>query len=139
MNFVIGIAKIVAIIVTVFIVCELYDRFRKRINRPKIGVELLINLLHRGDYVSIDGKIHRFSHIANSNETINHLAFPCEENKTMGGELAFENDRGLGYIFFYPSAMIKCDFIFGKYGLKWARNNNIANNAKEYINKFRHV
>lgn len=53
----------------------------------------------------------------------------------MGGELAFENNQGLGYIFLYPSAMIKCDFIFGKYGLKWARNSITAKNAQEKIDK----
>lgn len=138
MNFVLSILKIVAIIIAVLVASELYVRFRKRLNRPKIGAEILIKLLHRGDYVSIDGKIHRFSHIANSNETLNHLSLPSEGNKTMGGELAFENERGLGYVFLYPSAMIKCDFIFGKYGLKWARNRSIANRAKEIKNKFRY-
>lgn len=138
MSFILGIVKIVAIIVAAFIVSELYVQVRKRFNRPKIGVELLIKLLRRNDYVSIDGKIHRFSHIANSNETLNPLSFPNEENKALGGELAFENERGLGYIFLHPSAMTKCEFIFGKYGLKWAQNNSIANNAKEILDKYCH-
>lgn len=136
MSFIIGIVKIATIIVLVFIVSKLYIFFRKRFNKPKIGVELLINLLQRDDYASIDGKIYQFSHIAKPNETLNYLSFPSEGNKTIGGELAFMNELGLNYIFFHPSAMIKCDFIFGKYGLKWARNNSIANNAKEKINRY---
>lgn len=138
MSFVLGIVKVFAIILAAFIISEMYIRFRKRFNRPKIGVEILINLLHRDDYVSIDGKICQFSHIANSNDTLNPLSLPSEKNTTIGGELAFVNKQGLGYIFLYPSAMAKCDFIYGKYGLKWARNNYIANNAKEIINKYCH-
>lgn len=48
-----------------------------------------------------------------------------------GGELVFE--YGLGYQYFNPSAMSNCDFIYGKYGLKWARNHDAAKQAKERI------
>ena len=134
---IIGIVIVIASIVIIFFVSELYVKLRKRINRPKIGDELLINLLSKDDYVSIQGKILRFSHIARENEILNLLAFPSESNKTIGGELAFANDHGLGYVFFYPSAMTNCDFIFGKYGLKWARNRTIASSAIESIKKYR--
>ena len=79
MNIFLAIVKIAAILGVLFIASELYARLRKRMNRPKIGVELLTSLLYRGDYVSIEGNILKFSHIAQSNETIDHLSFPSEK------------------------------------------------------------
>lgn len=136
MKVVVGISIFLAGFVFLFFVSELYVILRKRINKPKIGDELLINLLNKGDYVSIQGKVHRFSHIARENEKLNLLAFPSESNNTIGGELAFANDHRLGFVFFYPSVMANCDFIYGKYGLKWARNKAIANIANEQIKKY---
>lgn len=138
MNVFLAIVKVIAILGGLIIVSELYVKFRKRFNKPKIGVELLTNLLCRDDYVSINGKIHRFSHFAKGNETLIVLFPPTEENKAAGGELAFANQQGLGYVFYNPSMMINCDFIFGKYGLKWARNTAIANIAKDKIDKYGH-
>lgn len=112
------------------LISEIYVAMRKRLNTSMIGVEVLLKLLNRDDYVCIDGKVNQFSHFSNSDEPLNILAFPTDGNKTIGGELAFVNNRGLGYVYFHPSAMINCDFIFGKYGLKWARNKAIANIAK---------
>lgn len=137
MKSLVGIAIVIASLMIIFFISELYVKLRKRINKPKIGDELLINLLNKDDYVSIQGKVHRFSHIARENERLNLLAFPSESNSTIGGELAFANDQGLGYVFFYPSAMSNCDFIYGKYGLKWARNRAIASSAIECIRKYR--
>ena len=136
MKLLVGIAIMIASLAIIFFISELYINLREKINRPKIVDELLINLLKKDDYVSIQGKVYRFSHIARENEALNLLAFPSESNKTIGGELAFANDHGLGYVFFYPSAMANCEFIFGKYGLKWARNQAIASTAIESIKKY---
>jgi hypothetical protein len=134
---ILAIAGFIAILVGLAIVSELYILVRNRLNRPKIGAEFLIKLLHRDDYVSIKGKVFRFSHIARKNESLNILAPPMYGNLTFGGELAFCDD-GIGYVYYNPSVMMDgCDFIFGKYGLKWARNRTIANSAKDRINEFR--
>lgn len=123
----------VASIIGIGILWELYMRFRKRINKPQIGVEILINLLNKDDYVCIDGKVLRFSHIARKREVLNIAAPPSELNSTIGGELAFLDDRYLGYRYYHTSAMKECEFIYGKYGLKWASSSAIATNAKERI------
>jgi hypothetical protein len=95
-----------------------------------------VSILRRDDYVSINGQLLRFSHIASGNESLNVMAPPSYRNQTNGGELAFCDDRTLGYVYYHQSAMAKCDFIFGKYGLKWARNNDLATAAKERIKNF---
>jgi hypothetical protein len=64
------------------------------------------------------------------------LSPPNCYNKTIGGELAFCDDRVLGYVYYNPSAMVNCEFIMGKYGLKWANNNTTAKTAKEKINNY---
>lgn len=137
MKFIIVIGTIAALIFLNFIISESYVWVRKRLNKPKFGAELLTRLLRKGDYVSIDGSIYQFSHIADFGETLDALSFPDYTNQTLGGELAFEKKYGFGYIFLRPSALAKCDFIFGKYGLKWARNKLIAKNAEELIDKYR--
>ncbi|MDE6236018.1 MAG: hypothetical protein K2M56_09740 [Muribaculaceae bacterium] len=119
-------------------VSELYITIRKRLNTPKIGAQVLLEFLERDAYVCINGKVLEFSHFANENESLNIIAFPSESNKTIGGELAFRNNHGLGYIYIHPSAMANCDFIYGKYGLKWARNTAIADIAKDKIKKYRY-
>lgn len=125
-----------ASIIGLSILCELYKVFRKRINKPQIGADILINLLKKDDYVSINGEILKFSHIARSGETLNFLAPPSEHNETIGGELAFIDNRFLGYRYYHFSAMKECEFIYGKYGLKWASSVTIAKKAKERIEHY---
>jgi len=91
----------------------------------------LQKLLKDGDYVSIDGKVLRFSHIAGNGETVDPIRPPSNYNQTIGGELAFYDL--LGYKIYPSTALIKCDFIYGKYGLKWAASSHIANTANEKI------
>ena len=138
MKVVIAYAIIFAGLVILFLISEFYMMIRKRLNTPIIGVEILLDLLNKDDYVCISGKVMQFSHFANNKESLNILAPPSDDNKTLGGELAFKNNSVLGYVYYYPSAMTDCDFIFGKYGLKWARNKAIANTTTEQINKFRY-
>lgn len=109
-----------------------YAWLRRKINKPRIGfVCFLQKLLKDGDYVSINGKVLRFSHIARNGETIDPIRLPSNYNQTLGGELAFYDL--LGYKIYESSALIKCDFIYGKYGLKWAASSHIANTADEKI------
>lgn len=136
MKLLVGITIVIASIVIIFFVSELYVKLRKRINKPKIGYELLISLLNKDDYVSIQGSVYRFSHIVRENEVLNQITPPLDGNLTIGGELAFNNNYRPGYLYFYPSAMAECDFIYGKYGLKWARNRAIASSANESIEKY---
>lgn len=115
-----------------------YTLARKRLNKPIIGKNhWLINLLKRDDYVSVDGKVYQFSHIARENEIIDLLSPPCESNKLIGGELAFYKPNGLGYIYFNRSVAQKIKFIYGKYGVKWAETIDDANIAQDEINRFR--
>lgn len=137
MKFILVIGTIAALIFLNFIISESYVWVRKRLNKPKFGAELLTRLLRKGDYVSINGRVYQFSHIADFGETLDWLLIPDYRNQTLGGELAFENKYGLSYLFLHPSALAKCDFIFGKYGLKWARNKSIAKNAEELIYRYR--
>lgn len=136
MNILVGIVIFIAGFSLLYFVSELHIALRKRMNTPLIGIDVLLKLLKKYDYVCIDGKVSQFSHIAHANEPLNILTIPSESNKTIGGELAFMNNYGLGYVYCFPSIMVKCDFIFGKYGLKWARNRVIANSAKEKIQKY---
>ena len=90
--------------------------------------------MKRDDYVSINGKVMRFSHIACENETIDPLRPPFyDENKTIGGELAFKKTLGIGYVFYPDSSLRNCEFIYGKYGLKWAVSEHWASIAKQKI------
>lgn len=138
MSSVVGIVIFLVGLFGLFIISELYAVARKKLNTPKIGIEILLNLLERNDYVCIDGKVNQFSHFAKEDESLNILSPPCESNKTIGGEIAFVNNHGLGYMYYNPSILVNCDFIFGKYGLKWARNIAIANTANEKIKKYRY-
>lgn len=127
---------LIGFVATLFgLVCisVLYEYIRTRLNKPKIGHEPLIKLLRKDDYVSINGRILTFSHIAKGRESLNLLAPPSHRNQTDGGELAFLDNYTLGYVYYHPAAMSNCDFIYGKYGLKWARNNEIATTAKNKI------
>lgn len=79
----------------------------------------------------------QFSHIANPEEPLSILSFPSEGNKTIGGEIAFENNNGIGYIYINSYCILaNCDFIYGKYGLKWARNRDIAKIAEEKMRRY---
>lgn len=124
---------IVAFIVAT-ILYEPYKWLRRKTNKPRIGYDSLFGrLLSRGDYVSIDGKVLCFDHIASPGQAINALALPLEENKTVGGEIAFRNPNAIGYLYYKPSALKHCDFIYGKYGVKWAASKHWATVAEEKV------
>ena len=114
-----------------------YKNHRRKNNKPYIGeVDFpLTKLLKRDDYVSIGGRVLRFSHISEGGESIDILRPPLNDNLTIGGELAFDNPRGLGYIMYYPSALKKCEFIYGEYGVKWAASEELAASAEEMVDK----
>ena len=114
-----------------------YKWWRRKRNKPLIGdVDFpLTKLLKKDDYVSIGGRVLRFTHFAQRNEPVDVLRPPLNENQTIGGELAFDNPNGLGYIYYRPGALKKCDFIYGKYGTKWAATKELADSAKQRINE----
>lgn len=99
------------------ILANAYHWLRLKMNKPRIGYKNInIKLLKSDDYVSIDGKIMRFSHF------------------TKLGEMAFDNPLELGSYFIYqPLSLNKCLFIYGKYGTKWAVSKHWASVAKEKI------
>lgn len=135
-----GILSVLGVIACFFLfalLSEAYTYFRKKCNRPIIGTNIfLLKKLKNGDYVSINSRVFRFNHIASYGEVINILHPPIEQNKLIGGELAFENKSTLGYIYYDSSALSNCDFIYGKYGVKWARTNQIAEKAEEAVGKY---
>lgn len=131
-RFVSSVLFVIGIILALGAITAAYEWVRKKINKPKIGFPaFLLDKIKRGDYVCIEGKVLRFNHIARENESIDILHPPLHSNQTLGGELAFDN--GLGYLYYRPSALNKCEFIYGKYGLKWAISNDWAKAAKSKI------
>lgn len=123
-----------AIMFTLMLISNFYEHCRKKLNRPHIGhFALFKRFLKKGDYVCIQEEILEFNHIASPHEKLDILRPPLNDNFTIGGELAFSNPNGLGYIYYYPSAMKECRFIYGKYGLKWAANRDCASRAKQMI------
>lgn len=116
------------------ILCEAYKWVRRKTNKPRIGYDSLFGgLLRCDDYVCIDGKVLCFDHIASPGQAINVLALPLEENKTVGGEIAFRNPNAIGYLYYKPSALKNCEFIYGKYGVKWAVSKHWATVAEEKV------
>lgn len=111
-----------------------YEWSKRRLCKPVIGLYgVLMNYIKREDYVCIKSRVLRFSHIARGGESISLEKPPIEGNKTLGGELAFFNPRGLDYVYFCPTALDDCQFIYGKYGLKWAANSELADKAQRMI------
>ena len=116
-----------------------YEWIRRKLNKPRIGgIELfLCKILSRDDYVCIEGRVYCFSHIAQAGKSIDILSPPLNDNMTIGGELAFYNPRSLGYIMMYDYALRKCEFIYGKCGLKWAASRKVADSAVEKVNEYK--
>jgi hypothetical protein len=73
--------------------------------------------------------------VASEGEIVNDIRPPLDDNKTIGGELAFDNPHGIGYLFYATSSLMNCEFIYGKYGLKWATSNYWAKVAEEKVNE----
>ena len=136
LRFIIAILIFVAIFAIMALISVFYDWLRRKFNKPRIGnIEpySLCKKMKRGDYVSINGQILCFSHITTMDETINPIKPPSSDNKTFSGDLAFDDPYSLGYII-YPTLSLKgCDFIYGKYGVKWAASNHWAEIAKEKV------
>lgn len=129
---------LIAIWIVLIILEMVYKWLRRKMNKPRIGFYFfLYNMLERGDYVSINGMVMRFSHIARSGESLNSL-LPASDyrNRTDGGELAFNVSYTLDYQYCNPQALVKCDFIYGKYGLKWAASKELARIAEERIKDY---
>lgn len=80
--------------------------------------------------MSINGKIYRFSHFTQGGKALGSHIYPYI------GDLVFYSSHKLGYYVVHKDALIKCDFIYGKYGLKWAPNVKSASIAKEQIESF---
>lgn len=138
MRIIYAILFLIAVIAALASLFFVYDWLRRKMNKTRIGgIEyFLCKLLERDDYVSINGKVMRFSHIARNGETLDIFSMPSYENRTLGGELAFSNPRGLGYIFYPETSLRHCEFIYGEYGLKWALSNKWAETAKDKIEDY---
>lgn len=133
-TYIIFIAGVMCLGFVCWICQEIYIGIRKKLNKPTIGiVGILINRLESGDYVCINGRVLRFSHVAHCGEHLSTIKPPFDDNLTNGGELSFDNPNGLDNIYYTPACLKNCQFIFGKYGLKWALNLEFANKAKEII------
>lgn len=136
-TFLFCIVMILALVLAFFLLTLLgvfYEWMRRKINKPQIGFENFnAKIIKRGDYVSINGKVMCFSHITECGEIIDPIRPPMEDNKLLGGELAFQKNLGLGYEFYSISSLRQCDFIYGKYGVKWAASNHWASIAKDKV------
>lgn len=133
----IAILTLAGVITLLAFLSNLYNWVKRKNNRPQIGHALLFyKILKRGDYVSINGKVLCFSHIASEGQTINPLYPALEKNKTVGGEVAFRNSNELGYLYYNPSTLKHCEFIYGKYGVKWAASEHWASVAKEKVEEY---
>lgn len=138
MKFVLAIL-IVAFVIAIFVTMALaYDWMRRKTIKSHIGglEYFLYKFLKRGDYVSINGRVLCFSHLTQFGETIDHIKPPSNSNKTLDGELAFDNPCSLGHLIYPVSALRNCEFIYGKYGLKWAVSKEWATVAKEKVNEY---
>lgn len=136
MRFVFALLIIACAIAVLIAISFAYEWLRCRMNRPRIGLEyFLCKLLRRGDYVSINGRIMDFSHITKNGETIDPVLPLSNNNQTLEGELAFYNPHSLGYLIYPVSALRKCEFIYGKYGLKWAVSDYWATIAKDKVDE----
>ena len=128
------------IIVTVIAVIALslfYDWFRRIINIHKVGFEKFSSKRIRpGDYVCINGRVWQFDHWTSDNEIIDPISPPIEDNMTCKGNLAFSTN-GLGYKLFPFSILRNCEFIYGKYGLKWAISEEYAHSAEAIIRQYK--
>lgn len=102
------------------VLVNLYKWLRRKTNKPLVGYDNIdIKLLKRDDFLSIDHKIFRYSHLTNF------------------GELAFKNPHELGGYYIYPSTVLKkCDFIYGKYGAKWGYSRHWASIAKDKVEEY---
>lgn len=136
MNFVLALLFLLAAFATLIAISIVYEWMRRKTNRPKIGLDRVHRkLLRRGDYVNIDNRILCFSHITGDNEIIDSIRPPSNDNRAIAGCLAFDNPHSLGYIIYPASALRKCKFIYGRYGLKWAASEDWANSAEEWKQK----
>ena len=110
-----------------------YEWLRRKVNKPKIGfMHFSSKMFSKGDYVCIKNNVMEFDHWTRDGETIDPIAPPIEENKTFSGNLAFKTD-GIRYRILYSSSLKECNFIYGKYGLKWASTEGWARVAKEKV------
>lgn len=139
MNFIFAILIFAFVIAILMAMAFVYDWIRRKTIKSHIGglEYFLYKFLKRGDYVSINGRVLCFIHLTKFGETIDHIKPPSNNNKTLGGELAFDNPNSLGYLIYPVSALRKCEFIYGKYGLKWAVSKEWATVAKEKANEHR--
>lgn len=123
-----------AIVIILISLNMAYEWFRKRYNKPRMGQMGLFNTrLKRDDYICFGDKVLRFSHIAGKDEIINVLRPPLNGNRTYGGELAFYDPHSIGYVYYDESVMKDCKFIYGKYGLEWAINDEFVLKAEVMV------
>ena len=89
-------------------------------------------MIKRDDYVCIDERVLRFNHWAQRGNVIDPVKPPSYKNLANEGDMGFDGP-GLGYIYYPPSILTKCKFVYGKYGVKWALSDDWAAKAKEKV------
>jgi len=115
-----------------------YDWLRHKINKPRIGgIEYFLRkLVDKGDYLCINGKVYCFDHFVIQDEIIDITRPPSNGNIAIKGNMAFSNYSSLNYLYLSKISLRNCEFIYGKYGLKWAISTKWAEVAKEKVNEY---
>lgn len=133
---IIAYATVIGAIIALIAMSYFYELFRLKTSSPKIGFENFSSkYIKKGDYVCINGRVRQFDHWTSDNEIIDPLNMPLEDNKTSKGNLAFSTNS-LGYNILPSSLLKNCEFIYGKYGLKWAISEEYAYSAEEKIREY---
>ena len=137
MKFLIALLWLVGGFALLALLCEMYVFVRRRLNCITVGlVGFLSKLLKRDDYVSIDNRLLRFSHFTVGGEIVDITRPPLWNNKWNSlGDLAFYNENTLGYTILPLSKLEQCEFVIGKYGVKWAASQNWLPKALDIAKK----
>lgn len=102
-------------------ICKSYIWVRKKLNKPKIGYDLYFSFLRKNDYIGYKGCVYRICNIERGTESL-YLIRPFEDNTSIRDVLLCYNPTYIpgGYISLHQSILMQCDFIIGKYGMKYA-------------------
>jgi len=116
----------------------LYEAIRVKLNKPKIGFKpLFLTLLKHDDYICMAGNVMRFSHWTQRGEIIDVLKPSLEANKTpYDDDISCYNPNGLGYLYYSIESLNDLQFVYGKYGVKWAKSKSWAERAPKLIEKY---
>lgn len=138
MKTLIGIGCIILGFVILFGLSMLYEIIKVKLNKPKIGFKPLIySLLKRSDYICIAGNVMQFSHWTQSGEVIDVLRPPLDGNQVIyDDDIACYSPNRLGYIYYPFESLNNMQFIYGKYGVKWAKSKGWAEKASKLVEDY---